>query len=194
MPAPTRRKRSKSSSYGINSPCCSEAHPTPGSAGATAPSSRPSPGFYPPVADTVSWSPRPRSCAGTASSSDAIEILAEGPRSSYDRRGRGEGDLLVSGVRQRSPTSTRRRSLARFILRDVRRVSGRGVEPARLTAGGVWQHAAGTWRDAACEDSTRSARDDNVQIMGLTVTPSGTATRSPNRGAPSWPTHAGRPR
>ena len=30
-------KRSRSSSYGINSPCCSDAHPGPGSAGATAP-------------------------------------------------------------------------------------------------------------------------------------------------------------
>jgi hypothetical protein len=45
--------------------------PGPGSAGPTAPSSPLSPGYYLFVAVTDSWSPQPRSCAGTASSSDA---------------------------------------------------------------------------------------------------------------------------
>lgn len=49
--------------------------PRPSSAGGTAPSSPLSPGYYLPVVVADFWSPQPRSCAGTASSS-----AAAGPR------------------------------------------------------------------------------------------------------------------
>ena len=51
--------------------CYSVAHHDRKSAGPTAPSSPPSPDYYPLVAAADSWSPRPRSCAGTDTSSDA---------------------------------------------------------------------------------------------------------------------------
>jgi hypothetical protein len=63
-------KEIESSSCAINWPCCSDAHHDRRSAGATAPSSPPSPGYYRllAAADFLA-TPQPRSCDGTATSS-----------------------------------------------------------------------------------------------------------------------------